>query len=67
VDRGDTTVRVLSVCGKPDVRDELYDRNTFPVKRIERWHYNRGVGDFLYALTFEDGILQSVENAGRGY
>jgi hypothetical protein len=67
VDRGDTTVHVLSLCGKPDFKEELGDRDVSPGKRVEKWHYNRGVGDFVYALTFEDGVLESVENAGRGY
>jgi hypothetical protein len=67
VDRGDTTVHVLSLCGKPDFREELGDRYASPGKRAEKWHYNRGVGDFIYSLTFEDGILESVENSGRGY
>ncbi|HTZ40959.1 MAG TPA: DUF2845 domain-containing protein [Syntrophales bacterium] len=67
VDRGDTTVRVLSLCGKPDFREELGDKEASSGKRVEKWHYNRGVGDFVYALTFEDGVLESVENAGRGY
>ena len=67
VDRGDTTVHVLSLCGKPDFREKLGDKDASPGKRVEKWHYNRGVGDFVYALTFEDGVLESVENAGRGY
>lgn len=67
VDRGDTTVRVLSLCGKPDFKEELGEKEASTGKRVEKWHYNRGVGDFVYALTFEDGVLENVENAGRGY
>lgn len=67
VDRGDTTMHVLSLCGKPDLKEELGDRDSLPGKRVEKWHYNRGIGDFVYALTFEDGILESVDNTGRGY
>ena len=67
VDRGDATVRVLSLCGKPDFKEELGEKEALSGKRIEKWHYNRGVGDFVYALTFEDGVLETVENAGRGY
>jgi hypothetical protein len=80
--RGDTTVRVLSLCGKPDFKEELGEKEEGTVvtsdqgvvtsfkgekKRIEKWHYNRGVGDYIYALTFENGVLQSVESTGRGY
>jgi hypothetical protein len=36
-------------------------------KRVEKWHYNRGFGDYIYALTFENGVLQSMESTGRGY
>jgi len=80
--RGDTTVRVLSLCGKPDFKEELGEKEEGNVvtsdqgvatsfkgekKRVEKWHYNRGVGDYIYALTFENGVLQSVESTGRGY
>jgi hypothetical protein len=80
--RGDTTVRVLSLCGKPDIKEELGEKEEGTVvtsdqgvvtsfkgekKRVEKWHYNRGVGDYIYALTFENGVLQSVESTGRGY
>jgi hypothetical protein len=51
----------------PPVREELGDKDASPGKRVEKWHYNRGIGDFVYTLTFEDGVLESVENAGRGY
>ncbi len=67
VDRGDTTARVLGVCGKPDFKEVLGENVASSGKRVEKWHYNRGVGDFVYALTFEDGVLERVENAGRGY
>jgi hypothetical protein len=82
VSRGDTTVRVLSLCGKPDFKEELGDKEEGTIveneqsgatsfekekKRVEKWHYNRGVGDYIYALTFENGVLRSVESTGRGY
>jgi hypothetical protein len=80
--RGDTTVRVLSLCGNPDFKEQLGDKEEGAVvqsdqgditrykketKRVEKWHYNRGAGDYVYALTFENGVLQSVESTGRGY
>lgn len=79
--RGDTTVRVLAVCGKPDFREDLGEREEAVVepgpgytilykkekRRVEKWHYNRGYGDYIYALTFGNGVLESVESAGRGY
>lgn len=79
--RGDSTVRVLGICGEPDFKEELGDREEGTVvgsdsgdttfkkekKRVEKWHYNRGFGDYIYALTFENGVLEKVENAGRGY
>jgi hypothetical protein len=81
VARGDTTVRVLSLCGNPDFKEELGGKEEGVIqsdqgdttlykkemKRVEKWHYNRGVGDYIYALTFENGVLQSVESTGRGY
>jgi hypothetical protein len=79
--RGDSTVRVLSLCGKPDFKEQLGDKAEGTVvksdqgvatfkgekKRVEKWHYNRGVGDYVYALTFENGVLERVESTGRGY
>jgi hypothetical protein len=79
--RGDSTVRVLSLCGQPDFKEQLGDKGEGTVvksdqgvasfkgekKRVEKWHYNRGVGDYVYALTFENGVLESVESTGRGY
>ena len=79
--RGDSTVRVLSLCGQPDFKERMGDRGEGTVvrsdqgvasfkgekKRVEKWHYNRGVGDYIYALTFENGVLERVESTGRGY
>jgi hypothetical protein len=81
VARGDTTVRVLSLCGNPDFKEELggkeegvagsdqgdTTRYKKEKKLVEKWHYNRGIGDYIYALTFENGVLQSMESTGRGY
>jgi hypothetical protein len=48
-----------------------YDSDATRYKRekklVEKWHYNRGVGDDIYALTFENGVLQSVASNGRGW
>jgi hypothetical protein len=53
---------VLSLCGKPDFKEELGEKEEGTVvtsdqgvvtsfkgekKRIEKWHYNRGVGDYI--------------------
>jgi Protein of unknown function (DUF2845) len=79
--RGDTTVRVLSLCGKPDFKEDLGEKEEAVVepgpgytilykkekKRVEKWHYNRGYGDYIYSLTFENGLFESVESTGRGY
>ncbi len=79
--RGDSTVRVLNLCGQPDFKERLGDKGEGTAvrsdqgvasfkgekKRVEKWHYNRGVGDYIYALTFENGVLESVESTGRGY
>ncbi len=81
VSRGDSTVRVLSLCGQPDFKEQLGDKGEGTIvksdqgvasfkgekKRVEKWHYNRGVGDYVYALTFENGVLQAVESTGRGH
>ena len=78
--RGDTTVRVFSSAGNPISRRNWARRRKAPSshptralqhpsrekKRVEKWHYNRGVGDYIYALTFENGVLHSVESTGRG-
>jgi hypothetical protein len=36
------------------------------VAGIEKWIYNCGDGDFIYALTFEDGKLKNEDTEGRG-
>jgi hypothetical protein len=33
----------------------------------EIWHYNCGENDFVYALTFEDGVFVKEETPTRGY
>lgn len=35
--------------------------------KTEIWHYNCGDNDFVYALTFEDGIFVKEETPTRGY
>lgn len=35
-------------------------------QKTEKWYYNCGEKDFIYILTFENGVLQKEDTAGRG-
>ncbi|HPC85149.1 MAG TPA: DUF2845 domain-containing protein [Smithellaceae bacterium] len=77
VSTGDSKARVLIVCGKPTAKEKQVDKNkTFKTAgkkkikksagRAEVWYYNCGSQDYIYALTFEDGILKKEDTEGKG-
>jgi hypothetical protein len=78
VKRGDSTTAVLAKCGPPELREsrvsDSVTRRTVPGKKdtkadrkVETWIYNFGNKKSVRVLTFEGGILKSIELAGHGY
>jgi hypothetical protein len=67
ISTGDSRAGVLMKCGKPNHTDKFSAKKS---KRggqgIEKWYYNCGNGDFVYVLTFENGVLKNEETEGRG-
>jgi hypothetical protein len=81
VSSGDTKTQVLVTCGKPTSKEKSCEnhqqytttdkygkirKNRKCGKKLEIWHYNCGDMDFIYSLTFENGILKNETNDGRG-
>lgn len=80
---GDSTFDVFSKCGDPDwsntyeveraakrVYGPTGNRETLFVKEkviVEEWTYNLGSTKFVRYLTFENGILVSIETGNYGY
>jgi hypothetical protein len=67
VSTGDSKARVLIKCGKPTYKEKIGAKKSRRNKRgLEKWYYNCGKDDFVYALTFEKGSLKKEEAQGRG-
>ena len=67
ISTGDSRASVLMKCGKPNHKDSYgATRSKRGRPGIEKWYYNCGKGDFIYVLTFENGVLKSEETEGRG-
>jgi DNA-directed RNA polymerase subunit M/transcription elongation factor TFIIS len=77
VSAGDSKARVLIVCGKPTAKEKVSEKtktSTGVVKnktkkstnKAEVWYYNCGSQDYIYALTFEDGVLKKEDTEGKG-
>ncbi len=83
VTSGDTRIQVLTTCGKPTSKEKScegrsttarVDKDGKVIKSkkcstpVEIWYYNCGSNDYIYALTFENGILkrESTEGQGKG-
>jgi hypothetical protein len=81
VTTGDTKAQVLVTCGKPTSKEKACENSQEYTtagkygkikksrkcgKKVEIWHYNCGDLDFIYALTFKNGILIKETTEGRG-
>jgi len=76
---GYTKKQVRETCGKPSftetvcaddeffIRTHKTKKSKKCIKKVERWRYNCGYGDFIYILTFEKGILTKETTSDRGY
>jgi hypothetical protein len=81
VGSGDSKTRVLVTCGKPTSKESSCEnRQEYTSvdkagkvkkfrkcgKKLEVWHYNCGDNDFIYTISFENGLLKSENTEGRG-
>jgi hypothetical protein len=81
VSEGDSKTQVMATCGKPTSKDKSCENSqeyttinkhakTKHVKKcsrkLETWIYNCGESDFVYKLTFDDGKIVNITDAGRG-
>jgi hypothetical protein len=53
---GDPKLEVQTKCGEPSAREE----------RGDVWIYNFGPTEFVYYLTFTDGIVERIQVDGHG-
>lgn len=70
VELGDSTVKVLDVCGEPLAREVLGSRTLHrgvrgafleTTEQVERWTYDAGRTRFRRELTFSGGDLVEIE------
>lgn len=81
VGTGDSRTLVQVTCGKPTSKETSCENSQEYTaadksgkikkhkkcgKKLEVWHYNCGDNDFIYKLTFENGILKKEATEGRG-
>lgn len=81
ISSGDSKTKVLVTCGKPTSKEnscenqQEYTTTTKSGKikkfkkcgkKVEVWHYNCGDNDFIYKLSFENGVLKKEDTEGRG-
>lgn len=81
VSEGDSKTQVQVACGKPTFKESSCEnrqshtsttksgtikKNRKCGRKVEVWHYNCGENDFIYKLTFENGILRNEDSEGRG-
>lgn len=64
VQLGDSEMYVRRVCREPTASDTEWTtlRGSQPV-----YWYNRGKGDFIYRLSFDDGVLFRIQMMERGF
>ena len=81
VTSGDTKMQVSIACGKPTSKETTCEgRQTTAsadkdgkikkykkcANKVDIWYYNCGDNDYIYALTFENGILKKESTEGQG-
>ncbi|MDD3249547.1 MAG: DUF2845 domain-containing protein [Smithella sp.] len=67
VTTGDRKVKVLGACGLPTTKEIICPRKSGSCPAaLEIWYYNCGDNDYIYALTFENGILKKEDTEGKG-
>ena len=67
ISTGDTKAQVSITCGNPTAKETTCNKiHRKCAHTVEIWHYNCGDNDYIYALTFEDGVLINETTVGRG-
>lgn len=81
VTSGDPKIKVMVTCGKPTSKEKTCEgqkttasvdkngnvKNTKKcANKVDIWYYNCGDNDYIYALTFENGILKNESTEGQG-
>lgn len=81
VTSGDTKMQVSTTCGKPTSKETTCEGRHFTTgidkngkvkkskkceNKVEIWYYNCGDSDYIYALTFENGVLKKESTEGKG-
>lgn len=82
VSTGDSKTKVQLTCGNPTSKEKACENSqeyttrskTGKIKQTKKcgkkldvWYYNCGDNDFIYKLTFENGILKKEDTEGRGH
>ena len=81
VTSGDTKMQVFITCGKPTSKEKACEgrqtnagrdedgkikKSKKCANKLDVWYYNCGDNDYIYALTFENGILKKESTEGKG-
>ena len=77
VGTGDSKIEVISKCGQPDLKETSSVKTSGQFRNntrsftatstiVETWMYNCGAGRFIKTLTFEDGVVTSVQDGDYG-
>ena len=68
---GDREARVQERCGAP-TRAESHEQTSTVIRGVVRhvtvdiWTYDRGPNELVRVLTFEDGVLKTIDVGGYG-
>lgn len=66
VGRWDSSVSVLVKCGQPFQKDFVNEKINGRHQYVERWFYNCGDNDFIYALSVLNGVIVKEDSINRG-
>jgi len=66
VNVGDSKGYVYEICGEPSFRDTIaLDETSTTEGVVEQWTYNLGPGRFLRIVTFEAGLVSTIDRGDR--
>jgi len=67
VGRWDSSASVLVKCGTPFQKDFVTEKINGRHQYVERWFYNCGDNNFIYALSVLNGIIVKEDSVNRGF